>query len=199
MSAVLARRAPYPVRAHQRRCEKCGKLVARSAYACRRCGKTQRIRPRVILLGLAACLMVAMFAAASASALLPAPRSAEALPPVAEAARPPVTAARAQEIGATELWMAYARDSAGADRRFLERSLVVTGTVRSVDRDYGGDLVVRLATGDSFDTVNATLATRNDPGIAALTKGRQVSLLCVGRGALMGAPRLASCYLRERS
>ena len=53
MSVALARQAPYQVRAAQRRCGKCGKLVSRAAYACRRCGKSQRVRPRIILLGLA--------------------------------------------------------------------------------------------------------------------------------------------------
>ena len=56
--------------------------------------------------------------------------------------------------------------------------------------------MVRLGTGDAFETVNATFATRNDPVLATLTKGHPVSLLCVGRGALMGAPLLGSCFLR---
>src|ERR1022692_4677661 len=82
MSVALARQAPYPVRVQQRRCSKCGKLVSRSAYACRRCGKSQRVRPRTILLCLAGGLMVGMFAVASASALFPQARSAEAAPAV---------------------------------------------------------------------------------------------------------------------
>ena len=57
-------------------------------------------------------------------------------------------------------------------------------------------MVVRLGTGDAFDTVNATLAARNDPALGTLTKGRAVSLLCVGRGALMGAPMLGGCFVR---
>ena len=57
-------------------------------------------------------------------------------------------------------------------------------------------MVVRLATPDPFDSVNATLATRNDPVLATLAKGRSVSLLCVGRGAMMGAPLLGGCFVR---
>ena len=72
----------------------------------------------------------------------------------------------------------------------------MTGTVRSVDRNYEGDMVVRLGTGDAFETVNATLATRNNPVLGTLAKGRPVSLLCVGRGTLMGAPLLGSCFVR---
>jgi ribosomal protein L40E len=198
MSAALARQAPYPVRVQQRRCGKCGKLVSAAAYACRRCGKTQRIRPKTILLVLASGLMVGMFAVASASVLLPQSRPAEAAVP---AARPAgagalVASGRTNEVSATDLWMTYSRDTAAAERLYRDRSLTVTGIVRSIDRNYEGEMVVRLATGDTFDTVNATLATRNDPALGTLVKGRSVSLLCMGRGALMGAPQLGGCFLR---
>jgi hypothetical protein len=68
--------------------------------------------------------------------------------------------------------------------------------VRSIERDYEGSMVARLSTGDAFETVNAKLATRNDPTMVGVTKGRPVSLLCVGRGALLGAPQLGGCFVR---
>jgi hypothetical protein len=197
-SIALSRQAPYPVRVQQRRCGKCGKLVSRSTYACRRCGKRQRIRPRTIALGLAAALMIGMFAVATASAVLPQAHPAETPRPTVAAPPPraPAGAVRVPEISASELWMAYSRDAAGADRTYRDRPLAVTGIVRSIDRNFEGDMVVRLGTGDAFDTVNATLATHNDPALSGLAKGRMTSLLCVGRGALMGAPILAGCFLR---
>jgi hypothetical protein len=196
-SIALNRQAPYPVRVQQRRCGKCGKLVARSAYACRRCGKAQRIRPRTAVLCLSAGLMVGMFAVATASAVLPPAHPVETPTAVAApVARGPAAAVRAPEVSATDLLTAYSRDAALADRTYRDRPLTVTGVVRSIDRNYEGEMVVRLGAGDAFDTVNATLATRNDPVLSGLTKGRAVSLLCVGRGALMGAPLLAGCFLR---
>ncbi len=204
MSVALARQAPYQVRTAQRRCGKCGKLVARSAYACRRCGKSQRVRPRIILLGLAALLMVGMFAVASASALFGPTRAAESSGPFLAAGASPRTppaprvsgSVAEREIGAAELWMAYSRDPAGSDLAFVDHSLLVTGTIRSVDRDFQGRMVARLNTGDAFETVNATMATRADPALVGVSKGRAVSLLCVGRGMLMGAPLLGSCFVR---
>jgi ribosomal protein L40E len=198
MSVALARQAPYPVRVQQRRCGKCGKLVSRAAYACRRCGKSQRLRPRSILLAMAGGLMVAMFGVAGAGALMPQAHPPETSLSGAErlASAAPATSARMPEVSASEMGTAYRLDATAADRAYRERSLVVTGTVRSVDRDYQGDMVVRLGTEDAFDTVNATLAARNDPAVASLVKGRAVSLICVGRGSLMGAPLLGSCFLR---
>jgi hypothetical protein len=99
-------------------------------------------------------------------------------------------------VTATDLWMSYSRDGVAADHVYRGHSVVVTGTIRSIDRNYEGDMVVRLGTGDAFETVNATLATRNDSVLGTLAKGRAVSLLCVGRGALIGAPLLGSCFVR---
>jgi hypothetical protein len=196
MNTASARRAPFPVKTNHRPCLKCGKLVSRAAFACRRCGKRQRIRPRTMALVLSGCLIAGMFAVASASALLnpaPVPEAAPAWPKMAAA--PAIPKASAQ-VTASELWAAYARDPAQADRQFRDRSVVVTGVVRSLGRDYEGSMVARLSTGDAFETVNAKLATRDDPTTVGVIKDRSVSLLCVGRGALLGAPQLGGCFVR---
>jgi hypothetical protein len=207
MNPVVARRAPYPVRANHKRCPKCGKLVSRRAFECRRCGKRQRMRPRTILLGLAGGLLAAMFAIAAFSAVSTPSHPAEAatLAGGDPARAPAPAAARTARQGATEaaregskltaadLWLEYARDPAGADRRFRDRPVIVSGTVRAVERDFDGRLMIRLSTGGGIDTVNAKLATRDDPAIAQLGKGRPLSLGCVGRGALIGAPLLGNC------
>jgi ribosomal protein L40E len=71
MDAASARRASIPtMRSNYKQCMKCGKLVSRAAYACRRCGKRQRIRPRTMMLVLSCFVIAGMFAVASASALL---------------------------------------------------------------------------------------------------------------------------------
>jgi hypothetical protein len=203
VSSAVARRAPYPVQAHHKRCDKCGKMVSRDAFQCRRCGKRQRLRPRTIWLGLSGGLMVAMFGVATMSALSPSAHTAElAAPPTVEPAsstgQPTARSLRAGTAGgarltAADLWLEYARDPAGADRQFRDRPVVVSGTVRSIERDFDGRLMIRFSTGDDFDTVNAKLATRNDPAIALVGKGRALSLKCIGRGALIGAPLLGSC------
>jgi hypothetical protein len=205
MSVALARQAPYPVRTAQRRCGKCGKLVSRSAYACRRCGKSQRVRPRIIWLGLAGCLMAGMFAVAVAGSLRPPARPMETGPatvamPAVTSRLPPrarqVETVSRSEISATDLWMAYSRDAVETDRSFRDHPVLVTGTIRSIERDFEGRLLVRLSTGDAFETVNATMASRENPTLVNSAKGRAVSLLCEGRGMLMGAPLLGGCSVK---
>lgn len=204
MSVALARQPPYPVRVQQRRCGKCGKLVSRAAYACRRCGKSQRIRPKTMLLLASIGLMAAMFtfailSAFGVSARSPVESSPVGAPGPSPAATPPaprVAAGQTPELTAAELWSAYTRDPVAADRQYRQHAVQVTGTVRSIDRNFEGDMVVRLATPDPFDSVNATMATRNDPMLATLVKGRPVSLLCVGHGAMIGAPVLTGCFVK---
>jgi hypothetical protein len=196
MNMASARRAPYPLSGNHKHCLKCGKLVSRDAFACRRCGKRQRIRPRTMLLVLSCCVIAGMFAVASASALLTAPAPPETAPAWPKMAAAPAIPRASAQVTAAELWAAYARNPTEADRLYRDRSVVVNGVVRSVDRDFEGSMVARLSTGDAFETVNAKLATRNDPTMVGVVKGRPVSLLCVGRGALMGAPQLGGCFVR---
>jgi len=196
MNTAEARQAPYPVRDAHKQCTKCGKLVSRSAFRCRRCGKRQRIPPRVMLLALSGCLLAGMFAVASAGALMSPPHAPETAPAWPKTAAAPTTPRAATEMTAAELWSAYARDATAADRKFRDRSVLVTGIVQSIERDYEGSMVARLSTGDAFDTVNARLATRDDPTMIGVIKGRSVSLLCVGRGTLLGAPQLGGCFVR---
>ena len=198
-SAALVRRVPYPVRDNHKHCAKCGKLVSRAAYACRRCGKRQRIRPRTILLVLSAFVIVGMFAVASAGVVMAPMRAPDSAAFVAGGAVPsPGVAPSRPEVAvdASALWMTYNQGAAEADRRFKDRPVLVTGTVRSVGRDYEGRMVMRLNTGDAFETVNARMALRNDPAAMAVAKGSPVALACVGRGALIGAPLLGDCSVR---
>lgn len=149
-----------------------------------------------MLLALSGGLIVGMFAIASASALMNAPHAPEAAPAWPKMAAAPTIAKAANEVTAAELWAAYARNPVEADRQFRDRSVIVSGIVHSVERDFEGSMVARLSTGDAFDTVNARLAIRNDPTLVGVIKGRPVSLLCVGRGALLKAPQLGGCFVR---
>jgi ribosomal protein L40E len=203
MNPAVVRRAPYPVQANHKRCAKCGKLLSRAAFECRRCGKRQRLRPRTIWLGMGAGLVVAMFGVATVSALSAPAHPGDAASPAALArpgtaeqpapGSPRAGTAAGARLTAADLWLEYARDPAGADRRFRDRPVVVSGTVRSIERDFDGRLMIRLSTGGGIDTVNAKLAMRDDPAIAMVGKGRALSLGCIGRGALIGAPLLGSC------
>lgn len=153
-----------------------------------------------MLMASSLALVAAMFAIAINSSLFPDTRVADSSVPTATThATPPVLVAsrlaNATSVTASDLWMAYMRDPAAADRRFRDRSVVVSGRIRSIDRDFDGGMLVRLSTGDAMDTVNAKLAAKDDLVLRGAHKGREISLLCVGRGAAIGAPLLGSCLV----
>jgi hypothetical protein len=156
------------------------------------------MRRRFILLPLAGVLIAGMFIAATISA--DNPGRATELTPSEVAATPAVTVAhtvtQTPAISAGELWSAYKRDRGAADRLYRNRPVVVSGVVRAADYDYRGGMVVRLDTPDTLETVNATLSTRDHSAPDSLAKGRSVSLLCIGRGQLMGALQLGSCFVK---
>ena len=157
------------------------------------------MRPKTMLLLGATALIGAMFAVAVLTSSAMARVETPALSPSLVATAPPAGASNPDTplITASALWSAYADNRAAADRKYRDRSVVVSGAIRSVDRNFEGDMVIRLATPDAFETVNATMASRNDPGLSALAKGQMISLLCVGRtGPLMGAPLLGSCFIK---
>ncbi len=183
-----------------KRCAKCGKLVSRSSMRCRRCGQRQRWSRRKLLLASSVALIAAMFAIAINTTFFPNGRVAESSVPTAATHATPRALlasrlANATSVTASDLWMAYMRDPAAADRMFRDRSVVVSGRIRAIDRDFDGGTLVRLSTGDAMDTVNAKLATQDSPAVLGVHKGREISLLCVGRGAAIGVPLLGGCMI----
>jgi hypothetical protein len=158
------------------------------------------MRPKMMLLLAAAGVIGAMFSVAvvtggSMGRAAEVPALSSGLVAIAPPAG--VSTAQIPLVTASALWSAYSHDRAAADRKYRDRAVVVSGAIRAVDRNFEGDMVVRLATPDALESVNATLASRNDPALSGLAKGQMISLLCVGRtGPLMGAPLLGSCFIK---
>jgi hypothetical protein len=172
-------------------------VVSTRALACRRCGKRQRVNPRWIILGLAAAAMGAMFAVAGLGSRASLGRSLEPLASARSKTRVPAAESPETQLTASDLWAAYNKDTAAADRRFRDKRVAVVGTLVAVPtRDFDGSLILRLGTDDMFEAVRATLARRAGLTTASFAKGQLVSVSCTGRGALIGAPILDDCTLR---
>jgi hypothetical protein len=186
-------------RTRHRRCARCGKVVSRRALACRRCGKKQRVNPRTTMIALAAAFVLALFGLATVGSQLPALHLHFGATRGAQAAQgsAPTRASLGLAAGtvhtATELWGLYNLDAAKADARFKDRTVDVTGTVSEVRHDFRGNLLLRLATGDSFDSVRAIVLDRDDGAHPAPARGQVVTLRCTGNGAVIGAPLLGRC------
>jgi hypothetical protein len=112
------------------------------------------------------------------------------------AAEQPAAVERAHALSAADLARDYRRDQAGADRRYLGHQLLVSGMVRSVEREQRYDVLVRLRGAGAGSTVRATLAEWEGPRAAALHRGDRVKLLCTGGGKILQSPSLRGCIIR---
>jgi putative nucleic acid binding protein len=181
-------------RSGHRRCARCGKVVSRRAIVCRRCGKKQRVNPRTAMLFVSGLFLIGLFAVATVGPRLPFARGrAHAAvidwsPPVAVSRDPSIPA-----LSAAELWTLYNLDVVKADARFKNKMIDVTGRVADVRRDYHGDVLLRLATGEALETVRASVINHDDSGRTIPVRGQTVSLRCRGGGHLIGSPELEAC------
>lgn len=101
--------------------------------------------------------------------------------------------APAVDVAATELFDAYHENEVAADDRFKSKKLRVTGTVASIDKDFVDNVVVRLQTANQFQSVMATVRGAEKPAAAKLKKGQRVTIICRGRGMVIGSPSLGDC------
>lgn len=101
--------------------------------------------------------------------------------------------APAIDVAATELFDAYHENEVAADERFKSKKLRVTGTVTSIDKDFLDNIVVRLQTANQFQSVMATVREAEKSAAAKLKKGQKLTVVCKGRGMVVGSPSLDDC------
>jgi len=96
----------------------------------------------------------------------------------AEAAEPPLP------VKADALFRAYDDNEVAADQKYKGKSLLVTGTVQSIDKDFTDSIVVKLASGNPFMAVHAYIGDQHAAMAASLKKGRRLLGCAKGMGGL---------------
>jgi hypothetical protein len=107
------------------------------------------------------------------------------------AAEPP--AAQAIPVTAAALQSAYDKNEVSADQAYKNKSLLVSGTIQSIDKDAFDDIVVQLRTGNEFMPAHAYLGNEHENLAASLNKGQKVTWQCTGGGLIIGSPILKDC------
>ena len=100
------------------------------------------------------------------------------------------------EVSATALFNAYEANEVAADDRYKGKKLLVTGTLASVDKDFTDSVVLHLAGPNPFMHISATLDDDEKSKAARLSKGDKVTVLCEGRGRIVGSPVLGDCVVK---
>jgi hypothetical protein len=118
----------------------------------------------------------------------PSDRSPELAPPVADAGG-------VVSVGALRLWRDYEANEVAADNRYKGKKLRVAGRVASVEKNAIGQPVVHLVSGNPVFLTMATLDSAQTQSAAALVRGQQVVVQCVGAGRMLRMALLESCAI----
>lgn len=93
------------------------------------------------------------------------------------------------------LWQEYHDNEVAADQRYKGRTLVVSGRVDSIDKDFMDGLVIRLRSSNPYMTTMANLNKKQENVAAQLRKGAEIDMRCTGGGMVIGSPVLRDCWV----
>lgn len=102
--------------------------------------------------------------------------------------------ARAVRIGDIEA--AYAANELAAQQEYGDQWLAVLGTLDSVDLDYADEVVLHFRS-DELIRPTASILKGFEGGVAALTKGQEIAVVCGKLSETMGTPRLSECQVLD--
>jgi hypothetical protein len=119
--------------------------------------------------------------------------------PSSGTASPAASQAPALKVSAGKLFVDYQTNEIAADSVYKGRSLMVTGSVSSISKDFAGSPYILLATSDEFMPVHANLKEIEAPAAATLSPGDVVIVVCKGDGMVLGSPILSDCVFQRQT
>lgn len=93
-------------------------------------------------------------------------------------------------VDAVKLHADYKANEVAADMRYKDKSLIVTGSLLSINKDITDDPYLALDSGNEFESVHASFDKDALNQLATLERGQVIVLHCVGRGLIIGSPML---------
>ncbi len=147
----------------------------------------------VVIAGIGAANKSGQATATTATPGTPTAASPESKPTPTPAAAPKPTAVN---VSAAQLFAAYEANEVSADERYKGKALLVTGKIASIDKDFTDSIVLRLATSNQFQTIDANLEDSEKPKAGRLSKGEAVRVQCKGSGMVIGSPQLGDCVIQ---
>jgi len=97
-------------------------------------------------------------------------------------------------VTADKMQRDYEKNEVAGDIAYRKKVIIVTGKVTSIDRSIGENYFIKLKGGSNqFINPSAKMEDGYLNYLAALNKGDEVSLVCMGNGMLMSSARLKDC------
>jgi hypothetical protein len=120
----------------------------------------------------------------------------EPMPPSMSApAEKPAPGGKAIVIGAEKLYREYDDNEPAADEKYKGKLLEVEGPIKSIDKDFLGNIKLELDTGKIISGVTAKLAASEVSRATTLKKREHVQVRCKGAGRLLTSAMLEDCQI----
>lgn len=100
-------------------------------------------------------------------------------------------------VTAKELAAAFEANEVAAQQRYGGKLLAVTGTVAGITLDFMDEPVVQLEGANQFLPVQADFDKPDAAAVAALEKGRKLTVVCEELSEAIGSPMLDGCRLGD--
>lgn len=94
-------------------------------------------------------------------------------------------------VTAEKLYADYQANEVAADGQYKGATVEVTGTIKSIEKDAFGSIVISISTGAAYMSVDAR--TTDAAGAAKLAKGQRATMRCTGAGMVLQSPQLRDC------
>ena len=81
---------------------------------------------------------------------------------------------------AAQLYAEYNANEVAADIKHKGKTLAITGQVKSIDKDFSGNIIIRLVVENQFQSIDATVQKTQEQQAATLAIGQTTQLICQG-------------------
>lgn len=96
---------------------------------------------------------------------------------------------------AKQLFLDYEENEVATDNKIEGKKIEVTGVIESIDKDFAGDIVVKLSTGSQFNSAQLELAESEKTKAAELKKNKKISFTCEKFTRIMSSPMGDGCVI----
>jgi hypothetical protein len=181
------------------KCKHCGSNLSDSAVAppaAKRQTKTITAALAIVITLVAVSWIISANQPYKGPPDIPAPADpiADSTPPIVD---PPAVVVERPvfKIDATEIYRQYDANEVATDEKIGNARVEISGTIDSIDKDFTGDVVIRLTTGDAFSTVGLTLEKSEKSKAISLTKGQEITIFCDHVQRILTSPRGSKCVI----
>ena len=100
-------------------------------------------------------------------------------------------------VSATDVAKEYEKNQVSADKKYFKKSLLVTGSISSINSGLGNEPYIVLRSANEFLSPQIYFHKNNVEKIASLKKGQKLSFVCDGAGAIVGTPMFKKCSFAD--